>query len=595
MLRIALAQINTTVGDLVGNARKITEYIIRARRMSAQVVVFPELAIPGYPPEDLLLKKYFIRDNLKALRSIIPATANITAIVGFVDADKKGNLYNAAAVIYNKQLKGIYHKADLPNYGVFDEKRYFVSGKIGAHGQRPLLFKFGETLLGVSICEDIWTKDGICHQQALAGAQILINISSSPYYAGKGKIREKIMIDQARRNKAYVCYANLVGGQDELVFDGASLIVDPKGKIIAAGKQFAEDLVVADLDIGEVEAGLVPARLLKRAITRFAPTKVIITSKPIEQGRLPIKGSVPKPLNPTEEIYRALVLGTRDYIRKNGFKKAVIGLSGGIDSSLTAIIACDAVGKENVVGVSMPSRYTSPGTRSDARILAENLGIKFYEIPIETVFKSYLEILHDPFVGQKPDLAEENLQARVRGNILMALSNKFGWLVLTTGNKSEVAVGYCTLYGDMAGGFAVLKDVPKTKVYELARFRNDFDLSVGATGRSPLPLIPQSVFDRAPTAELRENQKDQDSLPAYEVLDPIIERYVELDQDLNGASRNLSLPQVHKIDLDVIKKVVNLVDKAEYKRRQSPPGVKITPKAFGKDRRMPITNRYCPY
>jgi len=405
----------------------------------------------------------------------------------------------------------------------------------------------------VSICEDIWTQKGPCRKQAKAGAKVLINISSSPYYAGKGKERENLIIRQAKQNKIYVCYANLVGGQDELVFDGASMVVDPQGKIVAAGKQFEEDLVVADLDVGK------------------------------KSSRLPMNGPIAKRLDPVEEIYQALVLGTRDYIQKNGFKKAVIGLSGGIDSSLTALIACDAIGKENVVGISMPSRFTSEGTRSDARVLAQNLGITFKEIPIGTVWQAYLETLKGEFAGCKSDITEENLQARIRGNILMAFSNKFGWLVLTTGNKSEIAVGYCTLYGDMAGGFAVIKDVPKTKVYDLVRFRNNLNSK---------NVIPESVFIRPPTAELRENQKDEDSLPPYDILDPILEQYVELDRDVTDTNHDLSLKNKGRIDVHLIEKVANMVDRTEYKRRQAPPGVKITPKAFGRDRRLPITNRY---
>jgi len=546
MLRIALAQINTTVGDLQGNARKIIEYITRAQEMGADVIAFPELAVTGYPPEDLLLKEHFVKDNLAALQTIVKESKKITAIVGFVDVNSKGQLFNAAAVIQNKQLKGVYYKQALPNYGVFDEKRYFAVGK------EKGLFVLG-TKIGVSICEDIWTPQGPCRRQARVGAKVLINISSSPYHAGKAQERENLIIKQAKQNKVYVCYANLVGGQDELIFDGASMVVDPQGKIVAAGKQFKEDLVVANLDVGK------------------------------KSNRLPIASQIVKRLNPTEEIYQALVLGTRDYIEKNNFKKVVIGLSGGIDSALTAVIACDAVGRENVVGISMPSRFTSDGTRSDARILAQNLGITFKEISIGTIWQSYLETLKSEFAGRNPDIAEENLQARIRGNILMALSNKFGWLVLTTGNKSEIAVGYCTLYGDMAGGFAVIKDVPKTKIYELARFRNDLD---------PRKIIPESIFTRPPTAELRENQKDEDSLPPYDVLDPILERYIEMDKDIAGTGRDLSLNKKNKIDINIIKAVANMVDRTEYKRRQAPPGIKLTPKAFGRDRRLPITNRY---
>ncbi len=559
-IRIALAQINSTVGDLEGNTRKIADYIEQARCAQADIVAFPELAVTGYPPEDLLLKEHFVRDNLKALEWVRRETLGITAIIGFVDCDKQKNLYNAAAVIHDGKIRGVYHKMDLPNYGVFDEKRYFTPGKANC------VFAFGKIVVGVSICEDIWKKDGSPLSQAKAGAQILINLSSSPYHAGKRKVREQMLRERARDTKAFVCYLNLVGGQDELVFDGGSHIFDPKGKEIALGKSFEEDLIVADIDVKAT-----------RKTSSFVKSvkKIIITKENSAKPKADFKKQIARRLGEDEEIYNALVLGTRDYLQKNGFKKAVIGLSGGIDSSIVAVIACDALGCENVVGVSMPSQFTSSATRSDARILAQNLGIQFHEIAIEPVVESYSGALKSSFLNQKRDITEENLQARIRGNILMAFSNKFGWLVLTTGNKSEIATGYCTLYGDMAGGFAVIKDVPKTKIYDLAAFRN----KVAAK-----PPIPQSVFDRPPTAELRENQKDEDSLPPYAVLDPIITDYVESDKSLEA------LLKEH--NPEAVKKTIHLIDQSEYKRRQAPPGVKITPKAFGRDRRLPITNKY---
>lgn len=579
MLRIALAQINPTVGDLEGNTQKIADYIEQARRYKADIVVFPELALTGYPPEDLLLKEHFVRDNLKSLELLRRETLGITAIVGFVDMDKDKKIYNAAAVLHDGKIAGVYHKNDLPNYGVFDEKRYFTVGKTNTvfqcapvgTGLKPVPTK-GDVTFGITICEDIWNQDGPHRAQVKAGAKILINLSSSPYHAGKSKEREKMLIARARENKAFVCYVNLVGGQDELVFDGASCVINPDGKIVARGRQFEEDLVLADIDVGaarQVNSGAAPAKDVKR---------IILSTGSVKKNRMPISKNIHQPLNPVEEIYRALVLGTRDYIVKNGFKKIVIGLSGGIDSSLVAVIACDAIGKDNVVGISMPSRFTSEGTRTDARKLADNLGIEFKEISIEPLIKSYAGLLRESFANTRSDITEENLQARIRGNILMAFSNKFGWLVLTTGNKSELATGYCTLYGDMAGGFAVIKDVPKTTVYQVARFRNDRD------EKKP---IPESIFTRPPTAELSENQKDEDSLPPYAVLDPIITDYVELDKSFSDLSK--------KSHPETVKKVVLLIDKSEYKRRQAPPGVKITPRAFGRDRRLPITNRYKEY
>ncbi len=539
MIRIATAQINPTVGDLAGNQAKIVDYIRRAKAQEVDIVAFPELAVCGYPPEDLLYKDHFVRDNIKALRSLVKETKGITAIVGFVDTDRTKKLYNAAAVITNQKIKGIYRKEELPNYGVFDEKRYFHQGKDNK------IFLIAGQRVGVSVCEDIWSDNGICQDQAKKGAKLLINISCSPYDIGQLKKREQLLKKRTKQTKTFICYVNLVGGQDELVFDGGSLVIDPKGQIVASAKQFEEDLMVTDIAIGKT-------RSKKQSLKRH----------------------MSKRLSQNERIYQALILGTRDYAWKNGFQKAVLGLSGGIDSALVATIAADALGKENVIGVTMPSRYTSKETKSDAKRLADNLGIQFIESPIEKMFKTYLSEMKSELKGTKFGLAEENLQARIRGNILMTLSNKFGWLVLTTGNKSEVAVGYCTLYGDMTGGFAVIKDVPKTKVYELAKFRN-------GKGKA---VIPASTIKRAPTAELRANQKDQDSLPPYNVLDPMLYEYVEKHRSLKQMAR--------QNNRSLIKNIITLVDRSEYKRRQAPPGIKITPRAFGRDWRLPITNRY---
>ncbi len=559
-LRIALAQINPTVGDLKGNVEKIINFTMQAKRLKADIITFPELAMCGYPPEDLLLKKQFVRNNLKALNLLIEKISDIVVIVGFVDRDREGNLYNAAALIHERKLKGISHKIELPNYGVFDEKRYFKPGN------KPFVFALGRTVLGVNICEDIWVKGGVAKSQAERGAGLIINISASPYHSGKVVSREKMLKERAEETNAYICYNNLVGGQDELVFDGGSIILDPQGKRIVTGKQFEEDLVVADLPI-----------MVKNKLKARVRREYHIKLDKLKEAKKPdLPKRYFKKLDRVNEIYNALVLGTRDYVRKSGFKKAVIGLSGGIDSSLTAVIASDAIGCENVIGISMPSRYSSQETRCDSKTLAGNLGIRFIVVPIDSIFNVYLMLLEKEFLGFERDVTEENIQARIRGNILMAFSNKFGWLVLTTGNKSETSVGYCTLYGDMAGGFGVIKDVPKTLVYELARFRNE---------REKRKLIPQTIFNREPSAELKESQKDVDSLPPYPVLDPILKCYVEEDKSFEEIVAK-------KFDSEIVKNVIHLVDRNEYKRRQAPPGIKITPKAFGKDRRLPITNRY---
>ncbi|MCL0059247.1 NAD+ synthase [Dehalococcoidia bacterium] len=552
--RIGLAQVNCTVGDLEGNTAKILHYIDRARAMQVDLLCFPEMTITGYPPEDLLLKPEFITGNLEKLDVIVRHSAAIALVVGFVDS--RDGLYNAAAVAYDGELCGIYHKTCLPNYGVFDEKRYFQPGT------KAPIFVINGVSIGVNICEDIWYPTGPASRQASAGAEVIVNISASPYHAGKRDFREQMLSHRASENTVILVYTNLVGGQDELVFDGGSMLLDERGEAIARAKQFEEDLLVVDLDIEEHRRPQGP--------------RIIVSQEAHTEPRTPIPARSVEIHDRVGEIYAALVLGTRDYIHKNGFYRVLVALSGGVDSSLVAAIAVDALGPENVVGVSMPSRYSSEGSRTDARLLSENLGIEMRVIPIEEAMDSYLSILAGSFAGTQEDIAEENLQARIRGNILMALSNKFGWLVLTTGNKSEIACGYCTLYGDTAGGFAVIKDVPKTLVYELARHKNS---------SAAREIIPRRVIEKEPSAELRPGQRDVDSLPPYEVLDPILEAYIEEDK---------SLDQIVALGFDrkMVQRVISLVDRSEFKRRQSPPGIKITPRAFGKDRRFPITNRY---
>ena len=570
--RIALAQINTTVGDLRGNKSKIVAHIHRARELGADVVAFPELAVPGYPPEDLLLKPSFVGDNVQALEGIAAETRGITAVTGFVD--RGDDIYNAAAVLHDGRVAAVYHKTYLPNYGVFDEDRYFRSG------DRPLVFGIGENVIGVNICEDIWYPAGPTKTQALAGAQLAINISASPYHAGKGASRERMLATRAADNVLYVAFCNLVGGQDELVFDGGSVIVNERGEVIARGKQFEEDLVIADLDLSAVFRQRLhdPRRRKERALQTAEAVRRVALSPPAPRIKppAPVHPQITAPLDPVAELYQALVLGTGDYMHKNGFRQAVIGLSGGVDSALTAAIAADALGPENVTCVFMPSRYSSADSREDASQLEENLGVRYLTVPIDDTFQAYLDMLAEPFAGCEPNVAEENIQARVRGNILMALSNKFGWLVLTTGNKSEMSVGYATLYGDMAGGYAVIKDVPKDLVYRLSAYVNE---------RAGRTIVPQRIFDKAPTAELRPNQTDQDTLPPYPVLDGILHAYVEEDR---GLEEIVALGY----DRATVVEVIRMVDRAEYKRRQAPPGVKITSRAFGRDRRLPITNRY---
>ena len=570
-LRVALAQINPTVGDLEGNKTKILSYMDRAREAGADLVAFPELALTGYPPEDLLLKPSFIKDNIDTLHEIAAASRGITAVVGFVDADD--DIYNAAAILHDGAHVHTYHKLFLPNYGVFDERRYFRRG-----WEQPI-FVVGGVKVGVSICEDIWYPTGPAAIQSRAGAQLLVNINSSPYDMGKRARREQMVATRAVDNEVLVCYVNTVGGQDELVFDGGSFICDQAGRLVAHARQFEEELLMADLDVEAVfRFRLHDPRRREEPILPTPdgmPTpRIVLSVQPRSAALPPLPTAQPALLEGPAEVYAALVLGTRDYVLKNRFQKVVIGLSGGIDSSLTAAIAVDALGADNVLGVSMPSRYSSPGSREDAEELARRLGIRMLTIPIEPAFQGFLQMLEEPFRGTQPNIAEENLQARIRGNILMALSNKFGYLVLTTGNKSEMATGYATLYGDMAGGFAVIKDVPKTLVYRLAQYRNSLS-----------PVIPESVLVKEPSAELRPGQRDVDTLPPYETLDPILQAYVEEDRSIEEIVA-LGFPEA------TVRRVAAMVDRAEYKRRQAPPGIKVTPRAFGRDRRLPITNRY---
>jgi NAD+ synthase (glutamine-hydrolysing) len=538
-MRIALAQINPTVGDLEGNRWLIERAIADAMAAGADLVALPELAVTGYPPEDLVLRPSFVADNLRTLEELAPVATGITAVVGFVDRDGD-RIFNAAAVIAEGRVQGVYHKHLLPNYGVFDEKRYFTPGT------DILVAQVAGVRYGVTICEDIWSPDGPHVATTAAGAELIININGSPYHMGKGRERQRLLATRARENHVALAYVNMVGGQDELVFDGQSCAVDAGGTLLARSPQFAEDLLVYDLAAGPDAA---------------APDAA---------------GPVAPEMGSAEEVYAALVLGVRDYFTKNGFQGACLGLSGGIDSSLTAAVAADALGAGNVLGVLMPSEYTSQESLTGAERLAGALRIPTVTLPIHDAFEVMLKILDPVFAGTEPGLAEENLQSRIRGNLLMAISNKTGRLVLSTGNKSEVSTGYATLYGDMAGGFAVLKDVPKTLVYDLSRWRNRNS-----------EVIPQEVIDRPPTAELRANQLDSDSLPPYEVLDPILQAYVEGDRSPEEIVAN-------GFPADVVQRVVEMVDRAEYKRRQAPPGVKITRRAFGRDRRPPITNRYRP-
>ncbi|GAC1383509.1 MAG: NAD+ synthase [Ktedonobacteraceae bacterium] len=577
-LRLALAQINVTVGDLDGNTKKIYTAMQQAHAAGAQVVCVPELALAGYPPEDLLLKPGFVANNLRKLDELIDASRNLsglTAIIGFVD--RNHDIYNAAAVLSEGTLFGVYHKHYLPNYGVFDENRYFQAGR------KAPIFLINGVHVGVNICEDVWYPTGPMTLQAHAGAEVIININGSPYYAGKGTFRQEMLATRAADNGVIVAYLNMVGGQDELVFDGGSMVFNEQGMLIASGKEFEEDMLIVDVDTASVFRSRLhdPRRRQGRLQVRADEVPVIKVEASSRHARdnnvvLGASQRIEPKMERLAEIYAALVLGTGDYVRKTGFKKAVIGLSGGIDSSLTAVIAVDALGAENVLGISMPSVYSSEGSKTDAQELAENLNMQYMTIPIEETFRTSLKMLQPALGEGDPGLEAENLQARIRGNILMTISNKLGPIVLTTGNKSEMATGYSTLYGDMAGGFAVLKDVLKTLVYDLCVYRNSL---------SDKPVIPQSVLDKPPSAELRPDQKDADSLPPYDVLDPILKAYVEED-------RSFSEILAMGFDQKIVERVMRLVDISEYKRRQAPPGVKITTRAFGRDRRLPITNRY---
>ncbi|TMB66884.1 MAG: NAD+ synthase [Chloroflexi bacterium] len=577
-LRVGLAQINTTVGDLDGNVRKALEYVERARVLGVDIVSFPELTVTGYPPEDLLLRAQFVKDNVEALQSMVGQCLGITAVIGFVDRGEHARsliwgpvgatdvshipIYNAAAVIHDGRLAHVYHKERLPNYGVFDEARYFEADR---HCE---VYTVAGVDVGVNICEDIWYPGDPTEAQGKAGARVIVNINGSPYHAGKRKFREEMLAERARDYGVFVCYTNQVGGQDELVFDGGSMVIAPSGEVVARAGMFEEELLVVDLAVEELGArSQGPGERIQHFVLSNIP---FLPNKPPIEARI-----APEPEG-EGEVYGALVLGTRDYLHKSGFERAVLALSGGIDSSIVAAIAVDAIGAENVHGVSMPSRYSSEGSLKDAKELAENLGIEFRIIPIEPAHEAFEEMLAPAFGGTEPGVAEENLQSRIRANVILALSNKFGWIVLTTGNKSELATGYATLAGDMVGGFAVIKDVPKTLVYRLARWRNSQDAR---------PVIPEAVISKPPSAELRPGQLDADSLPPYEVLDPILEQYVEHD-------RSVQEIVAMGYDYATVARIAQMVDRNEYKRRQAPPGVKITPKAFGRDRRLPMASRY---
>ncbi|MBN4054124.1 NAD+ synthase [Nitrospira defluvii] len=566
-LRIALAQINSTVGDLSWNLQKINDAIEAAREKDVDLIAFPEMAVTGYPPEDLVLKPHFIKDNRKIVDAVIEKSQGLCVILGFIDQDH--SLFNAAAVIHNKTLAYIYHKCHLPNYGVFDENRYFSQGMTA-----PVFVLKGVTI-GVNICEDIWTQNGPIQIQTVeSGAKFIVNINASPYHLQKGQLREEMLARRAKENRVRIAYVNMVGGQDELVFDGGSLLFDDEGKLLARAPQFKESLWVFDMSFEADIRQPFPARnnTREQAVFRLPEIKRQGPQHPKKQKIHPV---IAKSDSHDEEIYHALSLGLSDYVLKNRFNKGVIGLSGGIDSALTALLAVDALGKENVTGVFMPSRFTSLESAEDVQSLSRNLGIQLITLSIEDPFESTLSLLSETFKETENDTTEENLQSRIRGNLMMALSNKFGWLVLTTGNKSELSVGYATLYGDMAGGFAVIKDLWKTSVYRIAKMRN-------AQQNKPIPL---RIFQRPPTAELRPDQCDQDNLPPYEILDPILEAYVEEDK---GYNEILGLG----FEPEIVSTVISLVETSEFKRRQAPVGIKITPRALGKDRRMPITNRY---
>ena len=570
MIRIALAQINSTVGDLSGNTAKICSYIDKAKDLDVDLIAFPELAITGYPPEDLVFRNQFVQENMKCSSEVSYNTQGITAIFGFVELDSK--LYNSAAVASEGKLRGTHKKIFLPNYGVFDEERYFESGDTCP------VFTINGTKVGVNVCEDIWYPLGPTSVQRAAGAELIININGSPFHAGKRQDRESMLSERASDHGLFIAYVNQVGGQDELVFDGSSVVIDPEGKIISRGEPFEEDLVICDIDT-------TPLRQARQANTQeFFAEGLEEIGKPVHryisdeipQPKKPFLERTIQPVSSIEEVRKALVVGTRDYVNKSGFQKVLIALSGGIDSSLVAAIAAEALGPDNVIGVSMPSQFSSVGSETDAKDLAKNIGIRIESIPIREIVTSMELALRDQFHGTEWGVAEENIQSRIRGNLIMAMSNKFGWMVLTTGNKSEMAVGYATIYGDMAGGFSVIKDVPKLMVYDLCKHIN---------GTSSSVVIPQSVMDKPPSAELRPDQKDTDSLPNYDILDPILEAYVERDRSFREIVAD-------GFESETVANILTLVDRNEYKRRQSPPGIKITPRNFGRDRRMPVTNKF---
>ena len=570
--RIALAQINSVVGDLSGNSKKIVDYIDRAVDSDCDMVVFPELAITGYPPEDLIFRNSFVKENMEKMNDIVKSRSDIIIVVGFIDSNEK--IYNAVSISHGSEIVDVYHKIYLPNYGVFDEDRYFTPGsKISVINLKNLNF-------AVNICEDIWYEDGPAKIQKKSGADLIVNISASPFHYGKYMDRRNMLSQRSIENDAYVVFCNNVGGQDELIFDGGSSIISPNGSLISGAPQFEEALLISDLDISKFND--------KNRIKVFPKNEIEeINDSPINISKIDldinfkiknqeIRPSRPKYMSHVEEVYKALILGTKDYVSKSGFEKVVVALSGGIDSSLVATIAVDALGSENVIGISMPSMYSSQGSVIDAVKLSENLKIKLIKIPIKDIFNVFMNDLSDLIPSDSQGVAKENLQSRIRGNLVMALSNEFGWLALTTGNKSEMAVGYATIYGDMAGGYAVIKDVPKTMVFKLSKYRNIIEKS---------SIIPSEIISKPPSAELRPDQKDEDTLPPYDLLDIILKAYVEDDLDYYGILRL-------GFDDEIVRDVINLVDKSEYKRRQSPPGIKITPKNFGRDRRLPIVNKY---
>jgi NAD+ synthase (glutamine-hydrolysing) len=568
-MRLALAQINSVVGDIDGNAARVVEWLGRAREAGADLVLFPELVVTGYPPEDLLLRPGFIRASRRAVDGIAKATHGITVLVGapHLDAD----LHNACFTLAHGEVRNIYRKRYLPNYGVFDEDRYF------APGSDLVLLRFGDVVVGPTICEDIWVPGPPATDLAIAGAQLVANISASPFHVGKDREREEMLKVRATDNSCFVALCNAVGGQDELIFDGHSVVIDDEGTVLARAAGFEEELLVVDIDpVAAVGRRLRDVR--RRALARDSgPAELteVELALPREQAEA-AHPALAVQLDDLEQMRLALELGLHDYVTKNGFGDVVIGISGGIDSALTAALCVEALGADRVHGVSMPSRYSSEGTRGDAQRLADALGIDFREIAIEPMVESYTGALREHFAGRDTDLTEENLQARIRGTLLMALSNKFGWLVIATGNKSELSVGYSTLYGDLAGGFALIKDVYKTDVFRLTRWLNE---------RAGRELIPASIIERAPSAELRADQRDEDSLPPYPSLDKVLEAYVELDRSREELGQD-------GFDPEVVDRALAMIDRAEYKRRQAPPGVKLRPKAFGRDRRTPITNRW---